>query len=92
MSRSWSYDLLKLAGGPLEKVSGQRTISGALKALGPKRIAQESPVEPTNPLLTTVEQESPVESDDVLDVVAEEEEPTPDELRDEREARIERSP
>ena len=46
MSRSWAYDLLTMAGGPLSEVSGQRTIAGAVKVLKALKAAPEPAPEP----------------------------------------------
>ena len=68
MSRSWAYDLLKLADGPLSEVSVYRTVDGAVKALKAapepaepeqdhRPVVQEAAVEPVHPPVEAVQEE-----------------------------------
>ena len=98
MSRSWSYDLLIIADAPLEKVSVERTLSAAVKALRPAPAAPE-PTATTAPsrngdqgTAATVDR-PPVEAVEappaaVVEAVAAEATPDPIALRDERLERL----
>ena len=86
MSRSWAYDLLKIAGGSLSKLSGQRTIAGAVKAL--KAASSEAPSTP--PLAPTPTpapahvEEADTDPEAALEEVGTESQPDPRDVREER--------
>ena len=57
MGRSWAYDLLRLADGPLSKVSGHRTVDGAVKALKAAATPAPEPTPAATPEAAPVEPE-----------------------------------
>ena len=86
LTRSWAYQLLKIADSSLAEVSCHRTVDGAVKAL-----KAPEPAEP-EPTPAPVEA-APVEAVEaapaaVIDAVAEEATPTPAELRGDRLERL----
>ena len=97
MSRSWAYDLLTLADGPLEKVSAERTVKGAvrlLKAAPPQRqsapqpeSAADAPAEPEPPAREP-DEITKAEGEAAMDEAAAETEADPVQIREDRLERL----